>query len=161
MSPVDDFDCFYRDEYGSVLRTVSLALGDATRAEEVTQEAFVRALRRWPRVRQMANPAGWVVVVAVNADRRRWARDRSTPGSDGPAICPVADHAGLVAIAVDLRDALARLTARQRAAVVLRYLGDLPVADIAEALGCAEGTAKATLHQALAILRVDLDRSYP
>lgn len=158
---MDDFDCFYRDEYGSVLRTVSLALGDASRAEEVTQEAFVRALRRWPRVRRMANPAGWVVVVAVNADRRRWTRDRSAPTRDARAAPAADDHAGHVAIAVDLRDALERLTGRQRAAVVLRYQGDLPVADIAKALGCAEGTAKATLHQALAILRVDLDRGDP
>jgi RNA polymerase sigma factor (sigma-70 family) len=64
-----------------------------------------------------------------------------------------------VATAIDLREALDRLTGRQRAAVVLRYLADLPIAQIAIALGCAEGTAKATLHQALAILRIDLTGS--
>jgi RNA polymerase sigma-70 factor (ECF subfamily) len=156
---VDDFDRFYRDEYGSVLRTVSLALGDATRAEEVTQEAFVRALRRWRRVGTMANPAGWVVVVAVNADRRRWARESGAPAHEATPVLAADDHASAVATSLDLREALARLTGRQRAAIVLRYLIDLPISDIATALGCAEGTAKATLHQALAILRVDLDRS--
>jgi RNA polymerase sigma-70 factor (ECF subfamily) len=154
---VDDFNEFYDDEFGSVLRSVTLALGDATRAEEVTQEAFVRALRRWSKVGRMANPAGWVVVVAVNADRKRWHREQQAPPNYEVVSAVTEDHAGAVVTSVDLRDALARLTGRQRAAVVLRYLTDLPIADIATALGCAQGTVKATLHQALAILRVDLD----
>jgi RNA polymerase sigma-70 factor (ECF subfamily) len=155
---MDDFDAFYEAEYGEVLRSVTLALGDRARAEEVTQEAFVRALQRWTRVREMESPAGWVVVVAVNAERRRWRRE--------PAVLPDAialpadrDHAGHVATQVDLREALERLSGRQRAAIVLRYLVDLPIAEIATALACAEGTVKATLAQALAILRVDLDGS--
>jgi RNA polymerase sigma-70 factor (ECF subfamily) len=155
---VDDFDSFYGDEYGNVLRSVTLALGDVTRAEEVTQEAFVRALRRWPKVGQMANPAGWVVVVAINAERRRWRREES-PAAQQPLVSVVGDHAGAIVTSLDLREALERLTNRQRAAVVLRYLADLPIAEIASALGCAEGTVRATLFQALAILRVDLTGS--
>jgi RNA polymerase sigma-70 factor (ECF subfamily) len=155
---VDDFDAFYEDEYGSVLRSVTLALGEPDRAEEVTQEAFVRALRRWKTVAGMANPAGWVVVVAVNADRKRWRREQSAPVEQSMSAS-MGDHATAVATAIDLREALDRLTGRQRAAVVLRYLADLPIAQIEIALGCAEGTAKATLHQALAILRIDLTGS--
>jgi RNA polymerase sigma-70 factor (ECF subfamily) len=151
---VTDFDAFYRDEYGTVLRTVSLALGDSARAEDVTQEAFARALKRWTRVRNLSKPAGWVVVVAVNADRKRWHRDRADSLEDREVIA--LDHAGGVATSVTLRDALMRLTVRQRSAVVLRYLADLPVAEVARALGCAEGTAKATLHQALRRMRVTL-----
>ena len=158
---MDDFDTFYEDEYGNVLRSVTLALGDETRAEEMTQEAFVRALRRWSKVSRMTNPAGWVVVVAVNADRRRWRRERPPQLDDQTLSAATEDHASAVATAIDVREALGRLSSRQRAAVVLRYLTDLPVADIATALNCAEGTAKATLHQALAILRVDLDRTEP
>jgi RNA polymerase sigma factor (sigma-70 family) len=70
-----------------------------------------------------------------------------------------ADHASAVATTVDLREALNRLSGRQRAAVVLRYLVDLPTSDIATALGCAEGTVKATLAQSLAILRIQFDGS--
>ena len=51
-------------------------------------------------------------------------------------------------------DALARLSPRQRCAIVLRYYADLPVADVAEAMGCAPGTVKATLHTALERLQV-------
>jgi RNA polymerase sigma-70 factor (ECF subfamily) len=154
---VDDFDAFYEDEYGDVLRSVTLALGDAARAEEVTQEAFVRALRRWSRVSEMDNPGGWVVVVAINAERRRWRRELSIALESEASV--VGDHASHVATVVDLREALARLSGRQRAAIVLRYLVDLPIGDIAKALACAEGTVKATLAQALAILRVEFDGS--
>jgi RNA polymerase sigma-70 factor (sigma-E family) len=149
-----DFDSFYRDEYGAVLRTVRLVLGDAERAEEVTQEAFVRALKRWSKVREMTRPGGWVAVVAVNADRKRWRRE--SRGAVTPTEETSRDHASSVVVSLTIREALFRLTVRQRAAVVLRYLTDLPIADIATALGCAEGTAKATLHQALSALRADL-----
>ena len=56
-----------------------------------------------------------------------------------------------------MQAALAQLTDRQRAVVVLRYVADLPLAEIAEVMGCAVGTVKATLHQALAHLRVELE----
>ena len=54
-------------------------------------------------------------------------------------------------------DAITTLPARQREAVVLRYLADLPLADVADAMGCAVGTVKATLHHALRALRVELE----
>ena len=56
-----------------------------------------------------------------------------------------------------MREAITTLPPRQREAVVLRYLADLPLADVAEAMGCALGTVKATLHQALGSLRVELE----
>jgi DNA-directed RNA polymerase specialized sigma24 family protein len=59
-------------------------------------------------------------------------------------------------VKVSVRDALDVLAPRQRVAIVLRYLGDLQVAEVAKAMGCSEGTAKATLHTALAKLRTHL-----
>ncbi len=56
---------------------------------------------------------------------------------------------------ISVQAALARLPLRQRAAVVLRYLGGLSVSEVAQAMGCAEGTVKATLHAALQRLRVE------
>jgi RNA polymerase sigma factor (sigma-70 family) len=143
-----------------VLRSVALVLGDRARAEEVTQEAFVRALLRWRSVRTMARPAAWVLVVAVNVERRRWKREVAPAESSGESRF-VEDYSATVATGVVLREALGRLTGRQRAAVVLRYFSDLSVADIARALGCAEGTVKATLHTALTKLRVDLAGGEP
>jgi RNA polymerase sigma factor (sigma-70 family) len=109
----------------------------------------------------MERPVGWVYVVALNTERSRWRRERRERPEDDEttAVTVTADPAGPVVATVVLRDALTRLTSRQRAAVVLRFLADLTVADIADVMGCAEGTVKATLHQALRKLRVELEGS--
>jgi RNA polymerase sigma-70 factor (ECF subfamily) len=157
---LDDFDGFFNEHYGSTLRAVSVAIGDSGRAEDLTQEAFARAFRRWSTVSKLERPVTWVYVVALNAERKRWRRERQVK-EPGPNHDSVPDMAGGVLSTIVVRDAIERLPARQRAAVVLRYLGDLTVADIANVMGCAEGTVKATLHQALRNLRVDLDGSEP
>ena len=99
-------------------------------------------------------------VVALNAERKGWHREerraaRAAVHLDGSAE-PLPDIATGAADAVSLRGALDALTDRQRTAIVLRYLADLPVVEIACVMGCAEGTVKATLHQSLAKLRVEL-----
>jgi RNA polymerase sigma-70 factor (ECF subfamily) len=155
---VTDFEAFFADEYGDVLRTVALVIGDRGRAEEATQEAFARAFRRWRTVSRMDRPAGWVYVVALNTERKRWRRDeRLVPagGADGVGR----DHADPVSASVVVHELLDRLAPRQRAALVLRYLGDLTVPEIARALGCAEGTVKSTLHDAVRNLRIELEGS--
>ena len=151
-----DFDEFTSEHYGFVLRTVALAIGDRCRAEDATQEAFLKAFRRWRTVRSMTRPESWVLVVAINAERRQWRRAPTiAPGEPECGVAP--DHASAVTTVMSVRSALEELTARQRAAVVLRYQADLPIAEIATALGCADGTVKATLHQALSKLRVELE----
>jgi RNA polymerase sigma-70 factor (ECF subfamily) len=149
------FDEFFSESYGGVVQSLALALGDRLGAEDLAQEAFAQAFRRWSRVGSMESPVGWVYVVALNGARRGWRRRAR---SVEPEITNVVDdHAASVITTVQLRVALAELTTRQRAAVVLRYLADLPIADIAVALDCAPGTIKATLHQALARMRVELE----
>jgi len=153
---VDDFETFFDQFYGTTLRAVSFAVGDSGRAEDLTQEAFARAYRRWSSVSRLERPVAWVYVVALNAERKRWRRDRRAPEpAADDAVVP--DVAGGVLSTIVVRDALARLAPRQRVAVVLRYLADLPLADVADAMGCAVGTVKATLHQALRALRVELE----
>jgi RNA polymerase sigma-70 factor (ECF subfamily) len=156
---VDDFEAFFDQHYGSTLRAVSLTIGNSGRAEELTQEAFARAFRRWSSVSKLERPVAWVYVVALNAERKRWRREERARTNGSPDVVP--DVAGGVLRTIVVRDALDRLPPRQRAAVLLRYLADLTVADIAEVMACAEGTVKATLHQALRNLRVDLDGSEP
>jgi RNA polymerase sigma-70 factor (ECF subfamily) len=157
---VDDFEGFFDRHYGTTLRAVALTVGDSARAEDLTQEAFARAFRRWSSVSKLERPVAWVYVVALNAERKRWRRDRRTHDLD-PCDGSVPDPAGGLLSRIIVRDALDRLPPHQRAAVVLRYLGDLTIADVAGVMGCAEGTVKATLHQALRNLRVDLDGSEP
>jgi RNA polymerase sigma factor (sigma-70 family) len=70
---------------------------------------------------------------------------------------PPLDTSSAVVTRVSVRDAITTLPPRQRQAVVLRYLADLPLTDVAAAMGCALGTVKATLHQALRNMRVELE----
>jgi RNA polymerase sigma-70 factor (ECF subfamily) len=152
-----EFDEFFTTHYDDLARTLSVALGDRSAAEEAAQEALTRALRRWRHVRRLDRPGAWLYVVAMNHVRDGWRRDRREPtretGNDAPAPDPTAG----VTTALSVREAIATLPARQREAVVLRYLADLPLADVAAAMGCAVGTVKATLHQALASLRVEME----
>jgi RNA polymerase sigma-70 factor, ECF subfamily len=151
------FDEFYATHFDDLARTLTVALADRDAAEEAAQEALTRALRRWRHVRTLDRPAAWLYVVAMNHVRDRWRREKREPRTDAPADSTALDPSGAVTTAVSVRDAIKTLPARQREAVVLRYLADLPVADVAEAMGCAVGTVKATLHQALQSMRVELE----
>ena len=142
------FEDFFRSEYASVRRALVVALGDVAAAEEAAQYGFAEAFVQWKRVSGMERPAGWVYVAAV---RYAW---RQRPIFD-VAPRPVRDHAEDVAANQQIEVLLAALPPRQRLAVVLRYLVDLPLEQVAEAMGCAVGTAKSTLHAALVRLRVD------
>jgi RNA polymerase sigma-70 factor (ECF subfamily) len=151
------FDEFFTAHYDDLARTLTVALADRAAAEEAAQEALTRALRRWRHVRSLDRPAAWLYVVAMNHVRDRWRREHREPQFADERSAATLDPAGGVATAVSVRDAITTLPARQREAIVLRYLADLPLADVAEAMGCAIGTVKATLHQALGALRVELE----
>ena len=150
------FDEFFADHYDELARTLTIALADRAAAEEATQEAFTRALKHWRRVREIDQPTSWLYVVAMNHVRDGWRRAKRQPRWD-ESLTPAADVGGRVTTAVSVRDAIATLPDRQREAVVLRYLADLSLAEVAEAMGCAIGTVKATLHHALGVLRVELE----
>ena len=150
-----NFETFFAQHFDSVRRSLAVALGDAGLAEEFAQEAFMRALRRWRVVSNHERPSTWVYVVAVRAAGRRLSDDRR-PSAWAPAV-DGQDELGSVTTVVAIRDALKSLAPRQRLAVVLRYLVDLPLADVAEVMGCSVGTVKSTLHTALGHLRVELD----
>jgi RNA polymerase sigma-70 factor (sigma-E family) len=148
------FDEFFAENYDPVVRSLTLAIGDRARAEDAAQEAFAKAYRRWSSVAQMDRPVGWVLVVAMNQCKRWLARaDRQFAGERSDVV----DHASFVVDEQSLRAGLEALPPRQRATVVLRYLGDLSTADVADALGCSTGTVKSALHAALKQLRVELD----
>jgi RNA polymerase sigma-70 factor (ECF subfamily) len=151
---VDDFDEFFTEHYPRVVGSLELAGGAAGDAEDAAQEAFVKAMLRWPAVSTMERPATWVYVVAVRALRRRLGRDRSA--AEPAAERTVSDETEEVVTAAVISTALATLPARQRLAVVLRFHGDLTVPEIARAMRCSQGTVKSTLHAALGRLRVDL-----
>ena len=154
---MDDFEEFFAATYERVVRSLVLACGDQDGAEEAAQEAFARALRRWPAVSGMQRPGTWVFVVAIRY-YRRYERRRGTGLIDGGSDDNGGeDPAAGVAIRVWVNNAIETLPKRQRLAVVLRFYADLSVPEIASAMRCSTGTVKSTLHAALAHLKVDLD----
>jgi RNA polymerase sigma-70 factor (ECF subfamily) len=146
------FEQFFDEHYDPVRRSLAVAFGDRVLAEELAQDAFVRALASWRRVSRMDRPAGWVYVVALRSGRKR--RRMTEPRA---AVAPVSpDIAEVIAREMTLGDAIARLPERQRLALVLRFLADMPLADVATAMGCAVGTVKSTLRAALQRLGVEM-----
>ena len=148
----EEFAAFYTASKNRCLRAV-VASGLAPQAaEEAVAEAFARAWAAWPRVSRLDHPRAWVVRTAVNADISWWRRRRRE------VVCSdVPDST--VAVRGDPSDLLAAVRAlprRQREVVVLRYLLDLDTGATAAWLGIAPGTVRASLHHALAALRVQL-----
>jgi RNA polymerase sigma factor (sigma-70 family) len=150
------FEDFYGDVQPRLLAALVAFSGDVDLAAEAVDEAFVRALVHWPRVGSMASPAGWVYRVAVNVARRqaqRRDRERATAhrlASNEGLTAPEARPGGL---GIEVRELVGQLPDRQRLAVVLRYVGDLPEADIARVMGIRRSTVSATLGKARANLQ--------
>jgi RNA polymerase sigma factor (sigma-70 family) len=151
------FEAFFAAHHAEIVRTLTVALGDQETALDAAQEAFAAAYRRWRRVQAMDRPVGWVYVTAVHAARRARRREAARPGADWMGSELPGDDTEALPAVLDLTRAVDELAPRQRLAITLRYLGDLEVADVAAAMAVTPGTAKATIHQALARLRVGLD----
>jgi RNA polymerase sigma-70 factor (sigma-E family) len=161
-----EFDCFAAEVSDPLLRTAHLMTGDARDAEDLVQETLLRVARRWERVRFMDHQAGYARRVLVNlvlhdADRRARLRSELLP-PDGDA--EAADQSAARALRevddlAEFRWALAQLPARQRAVLVLRYWADLPVTEVADVLGCSEGTVTSTASRAAARLAQTLAHS--
>jgi RNA polymerase sigma-70 factor (ECF subfamily) len=145
-----DFDEFYAAHFHSVAVQLYAYAGDIGEAQDLAQEAFCRAWQRWSKVSRYEDPVGWVRRVAWNLATSRWRRARTAlhftrkhREEHTPAISE--DRVALV-------NALRTLPERQRQALVLHYLADLSVAEIAENTGAAEGTVKSWLHRGRAAL---------
>ena len=132
-----------------LVKSLALFCGDESAAEELAQEALIRAWDRWPSVSQMSSPEGWVFRVAFNLAtsraRRRAveARALAAAAAAGPPGAPDVDEAIVV------RGAVAALPPRERAAIVLRYFADLPVKEVAAVMGCQPGTVKSLTSHAM------------
>ena len=151
---VGDFDVWYRTERRRVYASVFVLCGDADTARDATDEAFVRALERWSRVREMVSPGAWVQTVAINQMRRVKRRRALELVRLRRRTTASVEH--LVVSDDSVWEAVRRLPHRQRVAVALRYVADLPEAEIAQALGISRGTVASTLAAARARLALEL-----
>jgi RNA polymerase sigma-70 factor, ECF subfamily len=140
------FDDFYGATATRLVRYAYALTGNISDAQDIAQEAFARAWQRWDSVRGFDSPEAWVRRVATNLAASRFRRDRTAraaapylTAADVPEISP--DTVALVA-------ALRTLPERQRVVVVLHYLADLPIGQIAAELRCPVGSVKAWLYRA-------------
>lgn len=115
--------------------------------DDVVQEALVRAWRRHTTYDdRVGAPLPWLLAIVADRARRHRARTRPTVELAEASVAPVEAD-------VDLERAVLQLSGRQRQAVDLHYFVGLDVVSCAQVMGCAEGTVKATLHQARGRLR--------
>jgi RNA polymerase sigma-70 factor (sigma-E family) len=155
-----DFLEFFAGEFWPLRRVGFLLTGDWDQAEELAQEAMARTWAVWPRVRSYDRPAAYARKVLVNRHRsllRRALVEARHLVASRPQERQEPDFGGDDLV---LWQALQRLPARQRAAIVLRFYLDLPEAEVARLLGVPAGTVKSWTHRGLARLRDRLGATY-
>ena len=157
------FDELFRLHQPRLVRSLSLMAGDREAAADAVQEAFIRAHQRWRRVERLDDPVGWVRRVAINRikdDRRSGRRKRDAVVRLGGRAATIGHHE--INPADDaLMAHLASLPQQQRRCVVLHYVEDLSIEQIARTLGVADGTVKSNLSDARARLRARLEGETP
>ena len=157
---VPSFRVFYDSHYGPVLAIAYALSGSWPAAEEAAQEAFLRAFRDWERVSTFERPDSWVRTVAANL-ARSWLRRLTAELRAVTRLSSRASHphedAQVPAVSQQVWAAVRSLPRRQAEVVVLHYLEDASVADVATTLGIAPGTVKAHLHHARKNLARKLD----
>jgi RNA polymerase sigma-70 factor (ECF subfamily) len=155
---VKAFEALYRRHAGRVHGVISRLVGhQGARAEDLTQEAFVRAWQALPGYRFESAFGTWLYRLAANTALMDLRARRSRPQTDGDAGLEdvgTPDSAGhATALTLDLERAVASLPPRARAVLVLFDVEGWKHEEIAEALGMAVGSSKAQLHRARGLLR--------
>ncbi|MFF0088494.1 SigE family RNA polymerase sigma factor [Streptomyces canus] len=155
---LESFRDFVDSRSSALLKTaVLLCGGDQHAGEDLLQNALVKTAGRWQKIDE---PEAYVRQVLYRQQVSRWRlkwprREVSVAEPPEPTGSgePGADTAAAAELRLVMRQALSRLTARQRTVLVLRYFEDLPEADVARLLGCSVGTVRSTTHRSLARLR--------
>ena len=156
------FEALYRRHAARVHGVVARLVGfDRARAEDLVQEAFVRAWQALPAYRFESAFSTWLHRLAVNTALMELRARRSRPQADGDD--EALDHVGTpdsaghaTALSLDLERAVATLPPRARAVLVLYDVEGWKHEEIADALGMAVGSSKAQLHRARGLLRTRL-----
>jgi RNA polymerase sigma-70 factor (ECF subfamily) len=147
LGSLESFEDFYAKEYPAVVGLAYALSGSRWVAEDLAQEAFLAAHRKWDRIAAYEQPGSWVRRVVANlsvsAFRRRLAEAKALGRI---ALGQASTVAELSAEDAEFWRAVRALPRRQAQVVALHYLEDRPVAEIADALGIASGTVKKHLH---------------
>lgn len=159
MSPEERFFALYRPEQGRLYRTAWAILGNEADAGDALQEATIRAYRAFGQLKGGAAAfPQWMRRILVNTctqilrkRMRVFPVERPEELRDEPATNDIE-----LALDGDVWDAVRSLDERYRAVVVLRFLNDMQLEEIANALDIPLGTVKSRLHTALRLLRTKL-----
>jgi RNA polymerase sigma-70 factor, ECF subfamily len=153
-----DLEAVYRAEYSNLVRSLTLLAGSRDLPADAVQDAFVVAGTKWREISMIDQPVAWIRTVAARKlldGHRRSSRWRAL----APGISRDALAANVVLEAdqhTDLLAAVSNLPHQQRSAIVLYYLNDWSVDDVASALRIAPGTVKSSLFDARSRLRATL-----
>jgi RNA polymerase sigma-70 factor (ECF subfamily) len=148
---IEDFDVFYRREYPKVATLTMVLTRDTSAAEDLTQEAFLRANRDWDRVGRYEHPGAWVRKVATNLALSRFRRMRA----EARALFRLAGDRRIDEMdtaASDFWAEVRRLPLRQAQVVALHYVEDRSVDDIATMLEVSAASVKTHLQRARSTL---------
>lgn len=168
--PESAFEELVRLYRGEVFDLCVRVSGNRGEAEDLTQEVFLRAYEHLDRFRGDAHPRTWLYRIAINQSisltrrLKRWRMRRGERDESFPEFPELAVPSGEGALerreeVARAHRALAALSPRQRAAVVLRVIKELPYAEVAKAMGITVGGAKANVHQGLKNLRSLLEET--
>ncbi|BBH64365.1 RNA polymerase sigma24 factor [Actinoplanes sp. OR16] len=146
MTGTDDFDAFYRDTSRRLTRYAYGLTGDSGEAQDLVQEAYARAWQRWRRVSAYEDPEAWLRLIVNRLSTDRWRRifrrrDHAAAQPPEPPFPPPSENTVLLVRA--MRD----LPAAHRQALVLHYLMDRSIAEIATETGASTGTVKSWLSR--------------
>jgi len=150
-----EFDEFFASYRHRLFAALCLTTGDRHEAEEITQDAFVRILERWPAVSQMEDPGGYLFVTGMNLFRRRLRRSKLA------AVVPMQRSTADSAFeTIDDRDVLVRalrsLPPRQRAAIVMTTILDIPSKEAAKVLRITDATVRTLAARARSQMRLTM-----
>jgi RNA polymerase sigma-70 factor (sigma-E family) len=149
----EDFDAFVMARYQRLVSLAYSLTGDPHRAEDLVQDALLKAWRAWPRIRQQ-DPTSYVSTTVArtvySARRRRWSAESPTSVLPDAGTDAEQERSG---DADRLLRALLTLPAQMRAVVVLRYREDLSERAVADTLGCSLGAVKSQASRGLERLR--------
>ena len=147
---------WYQKAHPRLIAAVLVFSGSMEVAADSVDEACARALAHWSRVNEMERPDAWAYRVAINHAKRQLRR----ASLEQRFLLRRPPEVHLPPPALEAWDVVRRLAPRQRAAVVLRYLADLPEAEVAEILGVRRGTVASNLSDARrALARMLTDES--
>jgi RNA polymerase sigma factor (sigma-70 family) len=152
------FQRFLDDHRDAVWRYLVASVG-RQQADDCFQDTFLAALRAYPRLRPGSNPRAWVLTIAhnkaIDAHRAKARAPLPTDAVPEPEPAPQVglDSAAAATLDGEVWASVRELPARQRAAVLLRFVCDLPHRDVAATLGCSEEAARRSLHEGMTKLR--------